>query len=124
MNDMETNRAYRIGFNHGRLNEKENNYKRKNKIIEYDTGFNQGYKEFMKRTIKNKPQLFHNSVVNHSKKRLTISISGGIISDVVRENTDCELVIHDYDIEGIDPETNEHCYQDNDGNWYQIVALD
>ncbi len=121
---MESTRAYKIGFNHGRVNERENNYRRKNKIIEYETGFDEGHREFMKKTIKNKPQLFHNSIVSHSKKRLTISISDGIISDVVRENTDCELIIHDYDIEGIDPETNQHCQQDIYGNWYQIVKLD
>lgn len=121
---MEGTRAYRIGFKHGTSNGKENNYKRKNKIEEYDTGFIKGQKEFMKTTIQNKPQLFHNSISNHSKKRLTISISGGVISDVVRENTDCELVIHDYDIGNIDPESNQHCKQDIYGNWYQIVKLD
>jgi hypothetical protein len=117
-------RAFKIGFTHGRTNSKENTYKRKNKILEYETGFGEGNKQFMKNTIKNKPQLYHNSVADHSKKRLTISISGGMISDVVRENTDCELIIHDYDIDDIDPEMNKHCKQDIYGNWYQIVKLD
>ena len=117
-------RAFRLGFKDGRINEEENTYVRENKRIEYETGFSEGLKQFSKRHIKNKPQLFHNTMTNHNKKRMTISITDGVIHDVVRENTDCELVIHDYDIDGIDPESNIHCKKDENGKWYQKVIVD
>lgn len=117
-------RAFRIGFDHGKNNREENTYKRENKRMEYNIGFSEGMKQFNKREIKNKPQLYHNSMTNHNKKRITLSISNGMIQDVVRENTDCELIIHDYDLEGIDPENNIHCKKDENGQWYQKVILD
>lgn len=117
-------KAYDIGFNHGRINEEQNNYIRTTKREEYDAGFEKGKKVFMSKIIKNKPQLFHNGASRNDKKRITISIKNGIIQDVVRENTDCELIIHDYDIEGIDVESNIHCEKDENGQPYQRISLE
>jgi hypothetical protein len=121
---MTQTRAFTIGLKHGRINEESNDYRRISKREEYSIGFNEGMKMFKKKEIKNKPQLFHNSMTTHDKKRMTISIKDGVIQDVLRENTDCELMIHDYDIEGIDPENNIHCKKDQEGNWYQKVSLE
>ena len=120
---MET-RAFNIGYADGINSDKQNNkYKRTNKRMEYDLGFKFALKEKMKTLIKNKPQLFHNSIPSHNKKRMTIVISGGSIQDVVRENIDCELVVHDYDIDGIDVESNVNCHQDIHGNYYQEIHV-
>ena len=123
-NEIRKSRAYHNGYTHAVKSFHNNHYKRNSKIIEYDTGFNDGTKEKMKKAIKNKPQLFHNSMSRHNKHRMTIIISGGSVQDVIRENIDCELVIHDYDIEGIDATTNEHCHQDENGEWYQEIHLE
>ena len=117
-------RAFSIGLKHGRINEEQNDYVRISKRKEYETGFDEGVKMYKKKEIKNKPQLFHNSMTTHDKKRMTISIKNGAIQDVLRENTDCELIIHDYDIEGIDTENNIHCKKDQEGQWYQKIRLE
>lgn len=117
-------RAFSIGFNHGRINEEQNNYIRNSKRKEYETGFGEGTKVFMSKVIKNKPQLFHNGSTRNDKKRITLSIKGGVIQDIVRENMECEIIIHDYDIEGIDTESNIHCKKDQDGESYQIIRLE
>jgi hypothetical protein len=121
--EIQKSRAYTYGYNHAVKSFHNNQYKRNSKIIEYDAGFNDGLREKMRKTIKNKPQLFHNSVSRHNKNRITLIISGGSVQDVIRENIDCELIIHDYDIEGIDAETNEYCYKDENGEWYQEIYL-
>ena len=124
METQEITRAFNIGYVNGSTDGKENNrYKRQHKRIEYNLGFNAGMKERMKKSIKNKPQLFHNSVAKHNKRRMTIIVSGGVVQDVIRENIDCELVIHDYDIEGVDVESNENCRQDIYNEWYQEIHL-
>jgi hypothetical protein len=118
-------RAYKIGFENGKMfSNVKNPYKRKQKIDEYDKGFNDGIKNLMSKTLKNKPQMFHNGVSRHNKKTMIISMKGGIIQDVIRENTDCRLIIHDYDIEGVDPETNIYCEQDEKGIWYQKIVME
>jgi hypothetical protein len=116
-------RAYKFGYDDAVKYSHNNQYKRCLKRQEYDDGYNDGLKEKMKTHIKNKPQLFHNSVANHNKKRMTIHIQNGSVKDVVRENIDCELFICNYDIDGIDVETNKHCYQDQYGEWYQLTIL-
>lgn len=117
-------RAYNLGYRKGFLGfQKENNYKRISKINEYDSGYDEGFKMHTTKTYKNKPILFHNGIPNHSKKRITLSIKGGCISDIVRENVDCEVVVHDYDIEGVDVESNIHCKQDESGEFYQRIEL-
>jgi hypothetical protein len=123
-NEIQKSRAYHNGYDDALNQSHFNYYKREVKIREYDAGYIEGIKEKMKRTIKNKPQLFHNTMSRHNKHRMTIIISGGSVQDVIRENIDCELVIHDYDIEGIDAETNEYCHKDQYGEWYQEIHLE
>lgn len=117
-------RAYSLGYRKGSLGfQRENNYKRISKINEYDEGYNEGLTMHNTKTFKNKPILFHNGIPTHNKKRIILSIKGGAISDVVRENVDCEVVVHDYDIEGVDVESNIHCKQDERGEFYQRIEL-
>jgi hypothetical protein len=116
-------RAFKIGFSDGLISGYKKVYIRPKKIKEYDDGYVNGQKEFMKTKIE-KPQLFHNSISSHNKKRLTISILDDRIMDVVRENTDCQLVIHNYNIDGLNKETNIYCKKDEGGKWYQEVILE
>jgi hypothetical protein len=116
-------RAYRVGFQDGIETKYRKIYIRPKKIQEYEDGYLDGQKEFMKTKLQ-KPQLFHNSISRHNKKRLTISILDDRIMDVMRENTDCQLVIHNYNLNDIDKETNVHCMQDESGKWYQEIVLE
>lgn len=118
-------KAYDFGYNDGKQGlEKINYYNRPSKIQEYDEGYDEGLKMFKSKSFKNKPILFHNGTSKHNKKRITLSIKGGNIIDIVRENVDCEIVIHDYDIEGIDVHSNIHVHQDEKEEYYQKIHLE
>ena len=72
METQENSRAFSIGYVNGSKDGKENNrYKREQKRIEYDLGFNAGTKERMKKSIKNKQfisRVFSKKEINLSKK--------------------------------------------------------
>jgi hypothetical protein len=121
---MGKSRAFKIGFIDSKFKINKNPYKLESKIKEYDTGFNHGLTMDKEITFYNKPQLFHKSVSSHSDKTLTISIMGNYIQDVVRENTDCKLVIHDYNIDESYAKTNKYCKQDERGIWFQEITLE
>jgi secreted PhoX family phosphatase len=118
-------KAYDHGYTAGKYGlQKANFYHRQDKIQEYDEGYNEGLKMYKNKSFKNKPIMFHNGTPKHNKKRITLSIKGGIIVDIVRENIDCEVVVHDYDLEGLDVETNIHVKQDENGEHYQQINLE
>jgi hypothetical protein len=116
-------KAYINGIQDGEKGIENNFYKMPAKRIEYDAGFKIGMQTTIQKYIKSKPQLFHNSMSKHNKTRMTIIISGGSVQDVVRENTNCELVIHDYDMDGVNVELDADCKQDVNGKWYREVAM-
>lgn len=115
-------KAYINGLQDGEKGIENNFYKMSVKRVEYDAGFKKGMINAIKRFKNVKPQMFHNSMSKHNTRRMTIIISGGSVQDVVRENTDCELVIHDYDMEGV--ETDADCKQDVNGNWYREICME
>lgn len=117
-------KAFINGLQDGEKGVENNFYKMSAKRVEYDAGFKKGMLTTIQRFNKGKPQMFHNSMSKHNKTRMTIIISGGSVQDVVRENTNCELLIHDYDMEGVDVENNPDCKQDADGNWYREIAME
>jgi hypothetical protein len=118
-------KAYDIGYRDGKSGfEKFNYYNRPSKIQEYDEGYNEGTKMHKNKSFKNKPLMFHNGTPKHNKKRITLSIKSGIVVDIVRENIDCEVVVHDYDLEGLDVENNIHTRQDENGEHYQQINME
>ena len=69
-----------------------------------------------------KPQLYQTSVSNEMKKKITIVIKGGCVTDVVKENLeDLTIIVLDYDVDQTDPDLLK---KDNDGEKYQVVTLE
>jgi uncharacterized Rossmann fold enzyme len=71
-----------------------------------------------------KPQLYIYAMTKSMKPKITIIVSGGAVQDVVKENTNIDLVIHDYDIEPHDTENRRDCYKDEHGDTYQLLKFD
>lgn len=66
---------------------------------------------------KPKPQLFIYTV--STKPKVTIIVSGGSVQDIIKENCpEVEVVVHDYDIQGLDVDSDPTAYQDEKGNAY------
>ena len=69
-----------------------------------------------------KPQLYQTTVSNEMKKKITIVIRGGCVTDVVKENLeDLTIIVHDYDVDQTDPNLLK---KDNDGEKYQVLTLE
>lgn len=69
-----------------------------------------------------KPQLYQTSISSEMKKKITIVIKDGCVTDVVKENLeDLTIVVHDYDVEQTDPDLLK---KDNDGESYQVITLE
>ena len=69
-----------------------------------------------------KPQLYQTNISNEMKKKITIVIKGGCVTDVVKENLeDLTIIVHDYDVYQSDPNLLK---KDNDGEEYQVVTLE
>jgi|APGre2960657373_1045057.scaffolds.fasta_scaffold271081_2 hypothetical protein len=69
-----------------------------------------------------KPQLYQTNISNEMKKKITIVIKGGCVTDVVKENLeDLTIIVHDYDVDQTDPNLLK---KDNDGEKYQVVTLE
>lgn len=118
-------KAYDFGYRDGKNGlENKNIYNRPSKINEYEEGYREGIKMFKNKSQKNRPIMFHNGTPRHNKKRITLSIKNGIIIDIVRENTECEVVVHDYDMEDVDVENNIHAKQNENGEYYQQINLE
>mgnify|MGYP000700622786 FL=1 len=69
-----------------------------------------------------KPQLYQTNISNEMKRKITIVIKGGCVTDVVKENLeDLTIIVHDYDVDQTDPNLLK---KDNDGEKYQVVTLE
>jgi hypothetical protein len=69
-----------------------------------------------------KPQLYQTTISNEMKKKITIVIRGGCVTDVVKENLeDLTIIVHDYDVDQTDPNLLK---KDNDGEKYQALTLE
>jgi len=115
-------RAFVQGFQDGEIGIDRNTYKHSSKRLEYENGFKKGSKFSSKKPIKKKPQQF-DCIMGGKKQKIKIIIQDGIVQDVVRENTDCEFILQDYDLEGYDSESDPSCKQDVNGNWYREIAF-
>jgi uncharacterized Rossmann fold enzyme len=73
---------------------------------------------------KKKPQLYIYAMTKNMKPRITIIVSGGAVQDVIKENTNIELVVHDYDIEPHEFENKKNYYKDEHGNSFQLLSFD
>ena len=71
-----------------------------------------------------KPQLYIYAMSKNLKPRVTIIVAGGAVQDVLKENTDIDLQIHDYDIEPNDAENRRDCFKDESGDTYQLITFD
>ena len=62
------------------------------------------------------------SEVTHKKNpTITINILGGCIDDIVKERcNELEVIVHDYDIEGLD---DENLHTDQYGKQYQVITF-
>ena len=79
-----------------------------------------------KRIISNKkkPIMIQSEVTPKTKPTITINILGGCIEDVVKEKcNEVDVIIHDYDIEGLDEDTMTSLHTDNQGKQYQVITF-
>jgi hypothetical protein len=115
-------RAFIQGFQDGEVGMERNTYKQSSKRIEYENGFKKVSKFTSKKPIKKKPQQFDH-IMGGKKEKIKIVIQDGIVQDIVRENTNCEFILQDYDLEGFDYDSDPSCKQDTNGNWYREIAF-
>jgi hypothetical protein len=72
--------------------------------------------------IKTKPQLFIAAQAKNPK--LKIIVSGGYIQDIIKESCpNIDVEIFDYDIDGMDIESNSNCFRDEKGEVFQLLKF-
>jgi hypothetical protein len=72
---------------------------------------------------KPKPQLFIYTV--STKPKVTIIVSEGMVQDIIKENCpEVEVVVHDYDIQGMDVDNDPHLSKDDKGKAYLPLGFD
>jgi hypothetical protein len=70
---------------------------------------------------KKKPIMIQSEISSKRKPTITIHVAGGYIEDIVKERcNEIDVVVHDYDIQGVD--TNDLC-TDKQGNQYKVIRF-
>jgi hypothetical protein len=73
---------------------------------------------------KKKPIMIQSEVTPKTKPTITINILGGCIEDVVKEKcNEVNVIIHDYDIEGLDEDAMNSLCTDQYGKQYQVITF-
>jgi len=68
--------------------------------------------------------MIQSEVTPKMKPTITISILGGCIQDVVKEKcNELDVIIHDYDIQGLDEDAVNSLCTDQYGEKYQVITF-
>jgi hypothetical protein len=72
---------------------------------------------------KKNPIMIESEVSSKLTPTITIHVSGGFIEDVVKERcNNVEIVVHDYDIQGMDLD-DKSIHTDDKGNQYKLIRF-
>jgi hypothetical protein len=73
---------------------------------------------------KKKPVMIQSEITPKNKPTITINILGGCIEDVVKEKcNEVDVIIHDYDIQGLDDDAMNSLCTDQYGKQYQVITF-
>ena len=68
--------------------------------------------------------MIQSEVTPKTKPTITINILGGCIEDIVKEKcNEVEVIVHDYDIQGLDEDAMISLHTDNKGKQYQVITF-
>jgi hypothetical protein len=73
---------------------------------------------------KDKPIMIQSEISIKRTPTITINILGGCIEDVVKEKcNEVDVIIHDYDIQGLDDDAMNSLCTDQYGKQYQVITF-
>jgi len=68
--------------------------------------------------------MIQSEVTPKTKPTITINILGGCIQDVIKEKcNEIDVIIHDYDIQGLDQDAVNSLRTDQHGEQYQVITF-
>lgn len=75
-------------------------------------------------TNKTKPIVIQSEITPKKTPTITINILGGCIQDVVKEKcNEVQVIVHDYDIQGLDEDAMNSLCTDQYGEQYQVITF-
>jgi len=73
---------------------------------------------------KKQPIMIQSEISTKRTPTITINILGGCIEDVIKERcNEVEVIVHDYDIQGLDNDAMNSLCTDQYGKQYQVISF-